>query len=266
MDIRLLALDMARAVEIFMQKARRFFYSVILLGYRCPKCNGSLRMAAEGRCKCLSCGNQFDPTATFQRCSACGGVPVLKVSRYQCENCHCDIRSKFLFDGLVFDAEYFRQRVAQSRQRKLAQREQVRKMLTESRSADLALGMADLDSVPGLLDALNKLTVGANEHFAIESRDQFDLRRYESHIQVHIQDFPLSLGEIPPLTENARKDLIWRFIVVIFLAHAGTIDIWQEGQAIMVIKHEANRERQDIPGELEDPDGVEGSLGRVEAW
>ena len=29
-----------------------------------------------------------------------------------------------------------------------------------------------------------------------------------------------------------RKDFIWRFIAVIFLAHAGTIDIWQEGQAI----------------------------------
>jgi len=126
--------------------------------------------------------------------------------------------------------------------------------------------MADLDSVPGLLDALNKLTAGADEHFAIESRDQFDLRHYEGHIQARIRDFPLSLAEIPPLSENARKDLIWRFIAVIFLAHAGTIDIWQEGQAIMVIKHEANRERQDVPGELEEPDGVEGSLGGIEAW
>jgi len=128
------------------------------------------------------------------------------------------------------------------------------------------LGMADLDSVPGLLDALNKLTAGVDEPFAIESRDQFDLRHYESHIQAHIQDFPLSLGEIPPLSENARKDLIWRFIAVIFLAHAGTIDIWQEGQAIMVIKHEVNGKRQDVSGELEDPDGVEGFAGGVEAW
>jgi len=109
---------MAKAVDIFIEKAKGFFYSVMLLGYRCPKCNGSLTMATEGKCKCLSCGNEFDPTVTFQRCSACGGVPVLKVRHYECKNCHSAIRSKFLFDGLVFDAEYFRQKVADSRRRK----------------------------------------------------------------------------------------------------------------------------------------------------
>jgi len=56
-----------------------------------------------------------------------------------------------------------------------------------------------------------------------------------------------------------------RFIAVIFLAHAGVIDIWQEGQEIMVIKHEANREGQDVFGELEESDGVEGSVGGIEA-
>ena len=33
----------------------------------------------------------------------------------------------------------------------------------------------------------------------------------------------------------------------------------------MVIKHEANPEGQDILGELEEADGIEGSMGRVEA-
>jgi len=33
----------------------------------------------------------------------------------------------------------------------------------------------------------------------------------------------------------------------------------------MVIKHETNRERQDVFGEFEGADGVEGSMGRVEA-
>jgi hypothetical protein len=266
MNIRSLAFDMAKAVEIFIDKAKRFFYDVMLLGYRCPKCNGSLKMAAEGRCKCLSCGNELDVTVTFQRCSACGGIPMLKVRHYECRDCHSDIRSKFLFDGMVFDAEYFRHKVAESRQRRKEQRERVRQMLEECRSADLPLGMADLDSVPGLLDALNALTAGVDEGFIIESRDRFDLRRYESHIQAHIQDFPLSLGEIPPLSENPKKDLIWRFIAVIFLAHAGTIDIWQEGQAIMVMKHETYRKGQGISGELEEADGIEGSVGRIEAW
>jgi len=112
------AFEMARVVENFVQKARHFFYCVMLVGHRCPKCDGSLQIVAEGRCKCNSCGSEFDPTVAFQSCSSCGGTPVLRVRKYQCKDCGSDIRSKFLFDGLVFDAEYFRQRVAQSRQRK----------------------------------------------------------------------------------------------------------------------------------------------------
>ena len=190
----------------------------------------------------------------------------MRVRRYQCSKCHSDIRSKFPFDGLVFDTEYFRQKVAESRERKKEQRERVRKMLAESRSGDLPLGTVDLAGVPGLLDALNSLTTGLDTAFAVESRDEFNLNRYEKHIQAHIQDFPLSLVEIPPLSkENARKDLIWRFIAAIFLDHAGVVDVWQENRDVMVIKHEANREGQDVLGELEEADGIQGSMGRVEA-
>ena len=255
---------MAKAVEVFMQKAKKFFYGVVLFGYRCPKCNGSLIMTSEGKCRCDSCKKEFDPTVTFQRCSECGDVPVLCVRRYECKNCGGDIQSMFLFDGLAFDADYFRQKMAESRQRKTKQRERVRQMLAESRSADLALGAVDLAAIPGLLDALNNLTEGLDNSFAIESRDEFDLKRYEKHIQAHIQGFPISLVEIPPLSKNLKKDLIWRFIAVIFLAHAGIIDVRQQGQDIMVIKHETNRKRQDFLGESEELDGIEGSLGRVE--
>ena len=139
-------------------------------------------------------------------------------------------------------------------------------MLAECRSDTLPLQAVDLDSVPGLLEALNGLSAGIAESFEIESRNEFNLKRYEQHIQAYIQDFPICLDEIPLLSkESARKDRIWRFIAVIFLAHAGIVDIWQEGQNIMVMKHEANRERQDILGELEEANGIEGSVGRVEA-
>jgi hypothetical protein len=266
MNIITLAFDMAKAVESFVEKAKKFFYSVMLLGHRCPKCNGSLIMVPEGRCKCTSCGEEVDPTVTFQRCSACGGTPVLRVRRYQCSKCHSDIRSKFLFDDLVFNAEYFRVKVAESRERKKEQRERVRKMLAESRSSDLSLETIDLAGVPGLVGALNSLTAGVDTAFDAESRDEFDLNRYEKHIKAHIQDFPLTLDEIPPLSrESARKDLIWRFIAVIFLDHAGIVDVWQERQDIMVIKREANRKRCGILGEPEKADGIQGSVGRVEA-
>jgi hypothetical protein len=266
MNIIAIAFDMAKAVEIFVEKAKRFFHSVMLLGHRCPKCHGSLVMVAEGKCKCATCGLEFDPTVQFERCLNCGGKPVLRVRRCQCKKCHSDIKSKFLFDGLIFNAEYFRQKVIESRQRKKEQRERVRQMLAECRSSDLPLEGIQLDAVPGLMEALNSLTLEIDEAVKIELRDAFDLERYEMHVRNHLQDFPLRLGQIPPVIENTRKDLIWRFIAVIFLAHAAVVDVWQEGQDIMVIEHETNRERQDVLGEPEDADGIQGPLGGAEAW
>ena len=265
MNIRSLAFDMAKAVEVFIQKAKKFFYSVMLFSNRCPECNGVLVMYTEGKCRCVSCGKEFDPTVTFQRCSECGDVPVLRVRRYGCKNCGGDIQSRFLFDGLAFDADYFRNKMMESRQRKTEQRERVRQMLAESRSSDLPLGAVELDAIPGLLDALNSLTAGLDTAFTTESREEFNLKRYETHIKAHIQDFSMSLRDIPPLSENLRKDLIWRFIAIIFLAHAGIVDIWQDRQDIMVIKHETNRKRQSILGELEESDGIEGPVGGIEA-
>jgi len=265
MDIIRLAFDMTAAVQEFVERVRSFYYWVMLTGYRCPKCNGPLIMVAEGRCKCNHCQNELDPTVTFQRCSVCGGIPILRIRRYLCKDCGGDITSKFLFDGTVFNPDYFRQKMSESRQRKRQQRERVRQMLAESRSADLQLPQVDLDSMPGLVDALNGLTAGLDTTFVTESRNEFDLRRYERHIQAHIQDFPVSLSDIPPVSEDARKDLIWRFIAVIFLAHTGVVDIWQDEQDIMVIKHEADTEGCGVPGEFEQTDRFERSPGGIEA-
>ena len=258
MNIIQLAFDMADAVGLFVQKAKKFYYNVMLFGYRCPKCSGDLTMAAEGLCRCNSCKCEFDPTVQFQRCSSCGGLPVLRVRRYCCNSCGSDIRSKFLFDGLVFDRQYFKVRMAESRQRKKERIERVREMLAQSRSDTLPLEAMDLNAAPGLLEALNNLTAMTEADFEITSRDKFDLKRYESHIQAHIQDFAINLYEIPPLIENPRKDLIWRFIAVIFLAHTGIVDIWQEGSDIMVRKHVTYTEGCSIPGEIEEPDGLQG--------
>lgn len=255
---------MTAAVKDFFGKARRYYYLVVLLGCRCPKCNNALSMVGEGICKCNSCNHEFDPTVEFQRCSTCGGVPVLLVRRYYCKDCGIELRSKFLFDGLVFEKEYFKAKMAESRQRKKEQRERVRQMLAESRSDALPLQAVDFNTVPGLVDALNGLTAGLDTDFAVASREEFDLKRYESHIQAHIQDFAINLLDIPPISENARKDVVWRFIAAIFLAHTGIIDIWQDDSNIMVIKH-VDRERCDIFDEIEGTDGFEESLGGIEA-
>ena len=189
-------------------------------------------MAAEGTCRCKKCKYEFDATVELQRCLNCGGVPVLRVRRYQCKKCGSDISSMFLFDGIVFDAEYYRQKMAESRRRKKEQKQKVQEMLAECRSEALTLEAPHLTSVPGLVDALNGLTAGLEVSATLELRDKFDLGRYQVHIRSHLGAEPTNLREIPPLTEDLRLDLIWKFIAAIFLDHAGLAEIYQQDDTI----------------------------------
>jgi hypothetical protein len=265
MSIITLAFALGTAVEKFLVQARRFYYLVMLFGYRCPKCNNSITMVKEGLCKCDECNHEFDPTVALQTCSKCGGGPVLKVRRYQCRHCGSDIDSAFLFDGIVFNAEYFRRKVAESRQRKQEKTDRVRKMLAECRSGPLTLTATGLNTVPGLVEALNSLTSGLETRIAPESKSQFDMDRYQSHIRLALIEGPMRLREIAPLAEDLRLDLIWRFVAVVFLTHTGSVDIRQQGQMIWVMNHD-DREGQDIPGEVEEFDGWQRDVGRTQAW
>ena len=234
-----------------------FYYMVVLLGHRCGKCNGRLSMTAESRCRCQKCGLGFDPTVEFQRCSSCGGVPVLRVRRYHCKDCGSEVASKFVFETLPFEREYFKEKMAESRRRKKEKLQRVREMLSQCRSQTLALDAVDLDSVPGLLAALNGLTQGIDEQMLVALKGKFDLGRYQSHIKAHIQDFEIELRGIPSIIENTRKDLICRFIAAIFLEHEREVEIRQEGQTIWVSKY-ADRQRQNFSGEAEE---INGRLG-----
>jgi hypothetical protein len=259
------AFGLTQVVAGFVARAREFFYSVVLSDRLCPRCSGPVTMEIEGGCRCRSCRAVFDPTVVYQVCQSCGGCPRLRVRRYACASCGAEVVSRFLFDGRVFDNEYFRQRMVESRRRRKGLRERVRRMLAESRSGNVDLPPADLAAVPDLLSALNGLAGSRSVVADFAPRSGFDLKRYQRHIEAHLQPIPLRLEGIPPLDEDGRIDRICRFIAVVILAHAGVIDIWQAGSEIMVIEHEANTEGQGIPGESEEPDGVEGLVGRAEA-
>jgi ssDNA-binding Zn-finger/Zn-ribbon topoisomerase 1 len=250
-DIVKLAFELAEAVATFVEHARRFFYEVMLSGHRCPECGGTMVMVREGRCRCGSCGAEFDPTVAFQRCTDCGGVLRLRVRRYRCHGCGADVPSHFLFDGLAFDAEYFRLKVAESRQRKKARREILRTRVAENRSEEMEKPMADLHDIPGLLESLNGLTVGVDVSAWLPFCRGFDLGKYQRHLEACIgraEVREVRFDDIPPLEENARLDRIWRFIAVIFMAHFGQISLLQEGQVITVRRNETDREGQEIPG------------------
>lgn len=257
MNIIKRAFEMAEVVQNFFAKAKRFYYMVVLLGHRCCKCSGRLSMMAESRCLCQKCKLEFDPTVEFQRCCSCGGEPVLRVRRYYCRDCNEEVTSKFVFETLPFERQYFREKMAQSRKRKNEKLARVREMLSQSRSDSLTFGAVDLDSVPGLLAALNSLSQGIDEKMLIELKGKFDLDRYQSHIKAHIADFEIDLHHIPAIIENKRKDLIWRFIAAIFLEHECQIQIRQEDQTIWVRKN-VDRQGQDFSDGIEEVNGIGG--------
>ena len=256
-DIIRRAFELAQAVETFVGHARGFYYEVMLSGWTCPRCDGGLRMLRKSHCRCASCGEGFDPTVAFQRCPSCDGRVRLRVCRYRCECCGADVRSRFVFDARVYDAEYFRERMAQSRQRKLERCVQARESAIDTRSAVLPPVSAGLEDVPGLLEALNGLVRDpALAAMVPVAAKGFDLKRYEGHVQAHIDNAETAFDDIPALEDNQRLDRIWRFITLIFMAHAGAVELRQDGADITVIRCGTDRKRPNILNEIEVPDGI----------
>lgn len=253
------------AVRSFAAHAREYYYVVAISGDSCPRCGGSLVMEREGRCRCRACKSTFDPTITLQSCSSCGGNPRIRIRRYECRQCGQEIISRFLFDRVVFDAAYFREKMAVSRRRKKEQRQRLLEKCIADRSPDLPTQEVDLHAVPGLVDALDNLTAGLLPLAVLALGKGFDLKRYQSHIRAHSRPIAISLDEIPALDRTDACDRIWRFIAIIFLAHAGEIRMWQEGTTIWVIKHETHGKRQGVPRSAAATHGIQGPLGRVEA-
>jgi hypothetical protein len=61
------------------------------------------------------------------------------------------------------------------------------------------------------------LTGECEPAFPALPRSGFNLKRYESHVQAHIQPVAVDWEQIPPLSKDARIDRVWRFIAIIFL-------------------------------------------------
>ena len=157
-EIVRLAFELAQAVEALMVRTRTFYYEVMLSAHTpaCAVAEAGSRMIGESRCRCPGCGHELDPTVAYQRCTDCDGTPRLRVSRYVCRRCGRDVRSRFVFDARVFDREYFRQRMADSRERKRAAQERhaARHGDTPIRSAAAGNLPTQLSAVPGLAEAL----------------------------------------------------------------------------------------------------------------
>jgi hypothetical protein len=242
-EIIRLAFELAAAVERLVEHTRRFCYEVMLSAHDCPQCGGRLEMVRESWCECRECGHAFDPTLMFQRCPSCESRLRLRICRYICRYCGRDVPSRFLFDGIVFDRDYFRQKMAESRERRQQRQADRQRLVAENQSPPAAPCRLDLESVPGLLEALDVLTCVPDLAAWAPLIQGFDLQRYEAHLSKCIGRGEQRFDDLPGLDENPRLDRIWRFIAIIFMAHAGRIRIRQEGPIILVTKaHETDPE------------------------
>jgi hypothetical protein len=58
-------------------------------------------------------------------------------------------------------------------------------------------------------------------------RARFDLDAAQQHLLAHIKPPGTNLRDLPPLAEDPRLDLIFKFVAAVFLQHAGAIQIRQ---------------------------------------
>lgn len=221
----------------FKERAKAFYFEVILSPYRCPQCQGLLRMTNTSQCSC-SCGNIFDPTLAFQRSPCCGVRLVRRTYHYACSCCREVVPSVFLFDERVFDKEYFREMMQDHRRKARQEREEMKRFLAESRSGTFLLTEEPhLESLDGFVQDLEAF-IQSQPHVPLDSgfepKSIFNMDRYRSHILSCLPTEEVRFSDIAQMDENTRRDRAWRFITLVFMQNDREIDLIQEGDNIWV--------------------------------
>lgn len=233
-----LLIDMSKAAAAigqFKVRVRAYFYAVSLFGQSCPSCGGPLKMYSEGVCAC-PLGHRCDPTEAFQQSQCCAKRLVKRRLHYVCRHCGAATQSRFLFDARVMDADYFRDRMREARQRQRARTVGVRRLLVDSRSDAITLdGVPDLDTVPDLVGALDAF-VGIEflPLSGFEPDEGFDLSRYREAILSFLGGVSASFNAIPSLSSDVRRDRTRRFVALIYLEHEREVRLTQYRDDILV--------------------------------
>jgi len=229
-------------VSDFKELVKAYYFEVVLSPFRCPVCNGRLKMIGQGKCSCDS-GHVLDPTLTFQQSPCCNSGLVRKTFHYACSRCHQTVPSRFLFDERLFDKAYFQEMMREARSRQRRKREELKLLLAESRSDTLILLQEpNLESIPGLKEALDGFIgtdTGGLKDFL--SSPDFSMDDYRNHIISVMGKGSMLFSDIAPLIGESRRDRIWRFVTLIFMQQEGDVSLTQYGPDILVerIKSEA---------------------------
>jgi hypothetical protein len=224
-------------VANFKERAREYYFAVILSPHQCPQCGGRLRMTGQSECSC-SCGNIFDPTLAFQKSHCCGSGLLRKTFHYACSRCNRIVPSRFLFAERIFHGAYFREMMRESRKRAKEKREEVRRLLAESRSGVfLLMDDPDIGSIPGLIQDLDEFIgqqrIGADES-VFDTTAGFRIEHYREHILSLLSWDTVLFSDIVPLAEDCRRDRTWRFITLVFMENDREVELVQHGNDLVV--------------------------------
>lgn len=219
------------------EETRKWYYDVVLSCFSCPKCQGRLSMIGASACRC-NCGNVLDPTLAFQKSACCQAKLLKKTFHYVCVKCGKSVPSRFLFDEKIFDSTYFKTAMKEFRQRQKRKREEIKRLLAESRSDGWELSqIPDIDCINELgkdLDDFIQWDQGSEESSTTCDQPMFDINEYRDHIHAALGWNSILFTEIDPIGDDIRTDRIARFITLVFMDNEQEVELAQQGDDILV--------------------------------
>lgn len=224
-------------VDTYKERAKDFYFQVLLSQRSCPTCGKELHMTGISECSCRS-GHIFDPTIVFQLSDCCRARLVRKTFHYSCSGCQRTVPSQFLFDERVFDADYFREMMREHRERTKSRREEIGRLLAGSRSgALLLLEEPCMEALPDFLQDMEAFIRGnpiATFDYPFEPKSEFDLDAYRTHILSLLGHSMLRFSDVSPLTGDDRRDRARRFIALVFMDNDREISLEQYGDDLLI--------------------------------
>jgi hypothetical protein len=226
-------------VYAYKERVRDFYFQVLLSQHACPTCGDALHMTDTSECSCQS-GHIFDPTVAFQPSPCCQARLIKKTFHYACSRCHETVPSRFLFDERVFDADYFREMMREHRDHVKSRREEIGRLLAESRSEALLLTEEPrMDTLPDFLQDLDAFILGnpIPTGDAFELKGDFNMSAYRTHILSLLSHHTFRFSDISPLTDDDRRDRARRFITLVFMDNDREINLQQHGNDLLIRRH-----------------------------
>lgn len=166
-----------------------------------------------------------------------------KTYHYYCKHCSAQVYSKFCFEEKTFNNEYFAEMMKRSREKKHIKIQNFQKFVLNSRSDIYSLNEEiELEDIEGLTDTLNSFIESPVPveliKYYLRSKE-FDMKKYRDHIIASFSGYEMFFDKIPALIEDIRKDKIFRFITLIFMAHNNEVVLTQYNDRILVEKSES---------------------------